>query len=69
MSAYRSHLTADPAAPYAAARKCKVATDGLPCSILDVVVLERALLAPPDGPLAPGISQACSAATQIPAGP
>jgi thrombospondin type 3 repeat protein/NHL repeat-containing protein len=67
VSAYRSYLTQDPAAPFAAARKCKVATDGQPCSILDVVVLERALLAPPDGPLAPGITQSCAAATVPPA--
>ena len=60
---YRAHLTQDPAAPFLAARKCKIATDGGPCSIVDVAVLERALNR--RGPLSPGISQACAAATTL----
>jgi hypothetical protein len=60
VAAFRGFLAQDPAAAYGGAAKCKVATDGLPCSILDVVILERAL--DPGGPLGPGISQACAAA-------
>jgi len=61
--AYRTYLTQDPNAPFSAARKCKVAGDGGPCSILDVVVLERGVAAA--GPLPPGISQTCGAATVV----
>jgi len=63
VAAYRAYLTQDPNTPFSAARKCKVATDGGPCSIVDVAVLERAL--DPDGTLPPGVGQVCGAATVV----
>ena len=64
VTAYRAYLTQDPNTPFAAARKCKVASDGGPCSILDVAVLERALDTT-DGAQPPGIAQVCGAATVV----
>ena len=63
VAAYRKLLAQDPAAPSLAARKCKIASDGGPCSILDVVVLERAL--DPHHLLGPPVTQACAAATKV----
>ncbi|HXX49025.1 MAG TPA: thrombospondin type 3 repeat-containing protein, partial [Myxococcota bacterium] len=63
VAAYRKFLTRNPFDPSAAARKCKVAPDGGPCSILDVVVLERAL--DPRHLLGPQVNQVCEAATKV----
>ncbi|MFI5317337.1 MAG: thrombospondin type 3 repeat-containing protein [Myxococcota bacterium] len=60
LAAYRANLAQASPSTYTAPAKCKVSGDGLPCSILDVAILTRALAA--GGPLQPGISQTCAAA-------
>ena len=64
VSVYRAFLTQEPSAPFSAARKCKVATNGGPCTILDLVIVKRSTQLG-----VPLISQACAAANPPPPPP